>query len=67
MSILWSQMDAEVAETPLPAEMRGWLVDVLCNDCGLRSRTSYHVIGHKCGNGACGSYNTTVVGGPHKP
>lgn len=35
-------------------------VTVLCNDCGHRSRCTFHVVGHKCDG--CSGYNTRRVG-----
>jgi len=56
MQTAWHQLDEEIRQSPLPTELSGKSVVLLCNDCHLQSEASYHVLGLKCGG--CGSYNT---------
>ncbi|XP_061420851.1 RING finger and CHY zinc finger domain-containing protein 1-like [Lethenteron reissneri] len=56
MSSVWSDMDEEVAQTPMPEEYQNLLLTILCNDCLERTRVLFHVLGLKCDK--CGSYNT---------
>ncbi|GMH32753.1 hypothetical protein BSKO_00587 [Bryopsis sp. KO-2023] len=56
MSRTWRALDEEVANTPMPDEYVNTLVDILCNDCSVKSEVHFHVFGHKCPE--CGSYNT---------
>ncbi|GFH12102.1 uncharacterized protein HaLaN_07730, partial [Haematococcus lacustris] len=53
---LWDKMDQEVRETLMPEEYRNYQVNILCNDCGNRNTTLFHVVGLKCSG--CGGYNT---------
>ncbi|XP_027023931.1 RING finger and CHY zinc finger domain-containing protein 1 [Tachysurus fulvidraco] len=53
----WEERDAEIAESPMPPELKNRKVKILCNDCQHRCTVDYHVLGMKC-NG-CGSYNTS--------
>jgi RING finger/CHY zinc finger protein 1 len=59
MQAQWDALDLAVAQTPMPQELAGIDVRILCNDCHTRSDTKLHVIGHKCAS--CGSYNTRRV------
>ncbi|KAG1675906.1 hypothetical protein FOA52_001563 [Chlamydomonas sp. UWO 241] len=43
MARLWSNMDAAVAQTPMPAEYADMRVQVLCNDCNLQFETTFHL------------------------
>jgi RING finger/CHY zinc finger protein 1 len=55
----WARLDAEVAATPLPAELASKRVVALCSDCNTETVVPFHVVGLKCGG--CGSYNTACV------
>eukprot|EP00050_Salpingoeca_kvevrii_P018698 m.77365 g.77365 ORF g.77365 m.77365 type:complete len:534 (+) comp8135_c0_seq1:423-2024(+) len=57
-----SEMDREIAETPMPPPLRNSFVGILCNDCHRKSVQQYHILGHKCPN--CSSYNTVQISGP---
>uniref|UniRef100_A0A4W3J0U8 Ring finger and CHY zinc finger domain containing 1 n=1 Tax=Callorhinchus milii TaxID=7868 RepID=A0A4W3J0U8_CALMI len=61
MTKYWEELDAEIAETPMPTEYHGMTVRVLCNDCHHHSIAPFHVLGMKCID--CGSYNTAQDGG----
>lgn len=50
-------LDREIEQTPMPEELRGIKMQVLCKDCGKRSEADYHFFGLKCAD--CGSYNTS--------
>lgn len=49
-------LDAEIARTPMPEDLRDLKVNVLCKDCQAKSEVAFHFYGLKCA--ACGSYNT---------
>eukprot|EP00929_Paragymnodinium_shiwhaense_P030425 TRINITY_DN17246_c0_g2_i2.p1 TRINITY_DN17246_c0_g2~~TRINITY_DN17246_c0_g2_i2.p1 ORF type:complete len:281 (+),score=23.97 TRINITY_DN17246_c0_g2_i2:200-1042(+) len=53
---LWTAMDRQVSETPMPAEYQRLNIGIVCNDCQHAGEVSYHVLGHKCPE--CNSYNT---------
>ncbi|CAM6082526.1 unnamed protein product [Calypogeia fissa] len=61
MTKYWEQLDREVAATPMPEAYRNKMVWILCNDCGVTSEVSFHIIAHKCGH--CNSYNTRQTKG----
>ena len=42
---------------PMPEEYKNTKMLVMCNDCLLKSRVPFHIIGGKCKK--CKSYNTT--------
>jgi RING finger/CHY zinc finger protein 1 len=56
LSSYWSELDEEIAATPMPDEYKDTYVWILCRDCNKKCSTLFHVIGLKCHN--CGSYNT---------
>jgi len=58
MAAVWSRLDAEIAETPMPPEYAHARVALICNDCGAKGEAAMHVLGMKCPSPACGSYNT---------
>jgi RING finger/CHY zinc finger protein 1 len=55
-------MDSEVLRTPMPEEYRLKRVKILCNDCQQESVTPFHIVGLKCSENDCGSYNTVKIG-----
>jgi len=57
LSAEFQELDREIAQTPMPEELRDMKMQVLCKDCHEKSQVAYHFYGLKCG--ACGSYNTT--------
>ena len=58
MTPLWASRDAQCEATPMPAEYALVQVKTACNDCGTKGEVPFHVLGLKCSNAACGSYNT---------
>jgi hypothetical protein len=46
----------------MPEEYRLKRVKVLCNDCQQESITAFHIVGLKCSQELCGSYNTVKIG-----
>lgn len=64
MKGVWSQLDDEVANTPMPDEYKDLYVFVLCRDCHKESKVKFHVIGLKCQE--CGSYNTCRTKAPEE-
>ena len=37
---------------------------ILCRDCNKKTTAVFHIVGMKCGEEGCGSYNTTMDAGP---
>jgi len=62
MSRAWQSVDREVAATPMPREYADLYRAILCRDCNKSSTSVFHIVGLKCGE--CGSYNTSMDGGP---
>ena len=58
MTPLWASRDAQCEATPMPAKYALVRVNTACNDCGTKGEVPFHVLGLKCSNAACGSYNT---------
>lgn len=58
----WRNLDDEIAQTPLPPDLRHKWVRVTCADCNASSDARFHFVGLKCG--PCGSYNTSQTGQP---
>jgi RING finger/CHY zinc finger protein 1 len=56
MTASWAYMDEQIAQTPLPPELDGRVIPLLCNDCHAEATCDYHPLGLKCPQ--CGSYNT---------
>jgi hypothetical protein len=59
MQLQWRKLDVEIEKQPMPVQWRGAMVDIRCNDCGLKSRVGYHWLGNKCA--LCDGYNTVEV------
>ncbi len=54
---IWSEVERFVNEKPMPDEIKNMSVDILCNDCNLKSeKVQLNLIAMKCTH--CGSYNT---------
>ena len=56
----WKELDAEIANIQMPEEYANDMRDIICNDCGITSNVTFHVVGMKCLNEECGSYNTKM-------
>lgn len=56
MQNVWDSYEDEIAITPMPPELSGRQVSLLCNDCHEQSEATFHFLGLKCGH--CGSFNT---------
>ncbi|EHB06166.1 RING finger and CHY zinc finger domain-containing protein 1 [Heterocephalus glaber] len=50
MTWYWRQLDNEVAQAPMPSEYQNVTLDILCNDCNVRSTVQFHILGMKCQN-----------------
>lgn len=62
MQMLWVQMDSAISATVMPEPERYWTAHIGCNDCHAHTESApFHYYGLKCGNTACGSYNTFIV------
>ncbi|KAF7687748.1 RING finger and CHY zinc finger domain-containing protein 1 [Silurus meridionalis] len=57
MEGFWEQRDVEIAQCPMPPELKNRKMKILCNDCQSRCTADFHVLGMKCST--CGSYNTS--------
>ena len=51
-------LDDEILNTPMPTEY-DMNVDILCNECEIKSSVKFHIIGMKCEH--CGTYNTVRI------
>ena len=56
MQHAWLALDEEIRRAPMPAELEGKRVGILCNDCHEQAEAEFHCFGLRCGG--CGSYNT---------
>jgi predicted RNA-binding Zn-ribbon protein involved in translation (DUF1610 family) len=54
-----TRMQGVIESFPIPEEYKDKEVNILCNECGNKSITLWHFIGHKCDS--CGSYNTNIM------
>jgi len=61
LSSYWKALDAEIANIQMPDEYKNDMRNIICNDCGTKSNIPFHVIGMKCKNEECGSYNTKQI------
>ncbi|AYV83817.1 MAG: CHY zinc finger family protein [Hyperionvirus sp.] len=52
-------LEQEILATPMPDEYKDKKVNIICNDCGSKSQTSFHIFGHKCQK--CNSFNTDQI------
>lgn len=64
MRTVWKNLDRERRLTPMPEAYRNTYVRILCNDCHTETDTKFHIVGLKCRNSSCGSYNTRKLGAP---
>lgn len=54
-------IDLEIEMTPMPYDYKDKMVKVYCNECETKSETKFHILGLKCKNEKCRSYNTTQI------
>jgi len=64
MSSAWRRVDREVQSTPMPREYADLHRVILCRDCNKKTTAVFHIVGMKCGQEGCGSYNTAMDAGP---
>ena len=64
MSSAWRNIDREVQNTPMPREYADLYRVILCRDCNKRTTAVFHIVGMKCGQEGCSSYNTALDAGP---
>ena len=57
----WKHLDTEIDNIQMPEEYANDTKDIICNDCGITSNVKFHVVGMKCLNEECGSYNTKMT------
>ena len=57
----WKVIDQEIENTPMPEEYANDIRHIQCIDCGIEADVKFHIIGLKCQNENCGSYNTKVI------
>lgn len=51
--------DVELANSPMPRELRDTKMNIMCNDCLAKTQVPFHILGGKCS--VCNSYNTTRI------
>lgn len=56
MELQFRMRDAEISNSKMPDELKDWISEIKCVDCGGMSRVPFHYLGHKCDH--CHSYNT---------
>jgi len=62
MALMWARIDNILLNTEMPEPECYWTAHIGCNDCQQHTPSAmYHYHGLKCGNDACGSYNTYIV------
>lgn len=60
VSDLYNQyVKEQITLNPMPEEYAGRTVEILCNDCNTRNKTTFHFIGHQCPD--CLGFNTTII------
>lgn len=59
MELQFRMRDSEIKQSQMPDEIKNWMAEVKCVDCGGMSRVPFHYLGHKCDH--CHSYNTMQV------
>uniref|UniRef100_A0A7S0ZKZ4 Uncharacterized protein n=1 Tax=Timspurckia oligopyrenoides TaxID=708627 RepID=A0A7S0ZKZ4_9RHOD len=59
MSSFYARLDDILSKEILPPEYANRSSNILCNDCGVRSKAAFHFMYHKCGR--CKGYNTKVL------
>ena len=54
----WNAIREYIVSHPLPSDWphANEELDILCNDCGVKSRQKFHFVGMECPN--CNGYNT---------
>lgn len=66
MRTWYDALDKRLANELLPALYSNKKTEVLCHDCEQQSVVKWHFVFHKCGNDACGGYNTRVLSYPNE-
>ena len=61
LSTYWQSLDNEINNVQMPQEYINEKRNIICNDCRMESVVGFHVLGLKCQNLECGSYNTKVI------
>jgi RING finger/CHY zinc finger protein 1 len=57
---IWKEIENHIEQHPMPEEIRGMRVSILCNDCNTKStEVPLNLIAMKCQS--CGGYNTNRV------
>ena len=59
MTEFFNRMDVMIEEHKMPEEYKHMKAEILCNDCHLKEKMPYHLVGHKCTS--CKSWNTRVI------
>jgi len=55
----WQMISETINGVPMPSEYKDWKVEILCNDCNIKSECAYHMLGHACSK--CGSFNNKIT------
>ena len=61
LSSYWQALDNEISHVPMPQEYINEKRKIICNDCRIETTAPFHVLGLKCQNIECGSYNTKNI------
>jgi len=64
MTDVWKIYDREIEETPMPEEYQQLCAAIQCRDCSKPGLAAFHILGMKCPDANCGSYNTVRDKGP---
>ena len=59
MQSYYEFLEREIQATEMPVEYRDINIEILCNDCNVKSTVKFHILGFKCSN--CKSYNTRRI------
>lgn len=55
----FERIDEYVSNLEIPEEYKDYVVEILCNDCLMKSHVPYKLLYHKCDS--CFSFNTNVL------
>jgi RING finger/CHY zinc finger protein 1 len=61
MRTSWARLDFDLVVQPMPCDLRGKAVRIVCNDCSTPAQVPRHYSGLRCPG--CGSWNTTQTSG----
>lgn len=59
MELQWRKLRDAIESQPMPAQFADTKVVIHCNDCSVKSTSSYHWLGNQCAH--CESFNTNEL------